>query len=43
MIKNKRKNSLDIKLNTYSEKHMIYYNTGMYDMPFVSELNLKNN
>ena len=41
MIKNKRKKSSSIKYNTFSKKRMIYYNTGMYDMPFVSQLKLK--
>ena len=40
MIKKKRK--LDIKCTSFSERRMIYYNTGMYDMPFVSHLNSKN-
>ena len=41
--RNKRKNSLNIKYRTFSQKRMIYYNTGMYDMPFVFHLNTKNN
>ena len=41
--RNKRKNSLDIKCKTFSQRRMIYYNTGMYDMPFVFHLNSKNN
>ena len=40
MIKKKKK--LDIKCTSFSERRMIYYNTGMYDMPFVSHLNSKN-
>ena len=40
MIKNRRKKSLDFK---FSEKRMIYYNTGMYDMPFVTNFNMKSN
>ena len=40
--RNKRKNSLDIKYKTFSQRRMIYYNTGMYDMPFVFHLNSKN-
>ena len=40
MIKNKRKKSLDFK---FSERRMIYYNTGMYDMPFVTHFNTNNN
>ena len=39
-IKNKRKKSLDFK---FSERRMIYYNTGMYDMPFVTHFNTNNN
>ena len=41
--KNKRPNSLNIKNNIFHEKRMIYYNTGMYDMPFVSHLNSDRN
>ena len=40
MIKKER--NLDIKCTSFSERRMIYYNTGMYDMPFVSHLNSKN-
>ena len=42
MIKNKRKNLFDIKFHTYSEKRMLYYNTGKYDMPLVSDFNSNN-
>ena len=38
MIKNKRNFSSNI--NCFSERRMIYYNTGRYDMPFVSQLKL---
>ena len=41
--KNKRPNSLNIKNNIFHEKRMIYYNTGMYDMPFASHLNSDRN
>ena len=43
---NKRKKKYTINTNNYDRnyhtKRMIYYNTGMYDMPFVSHLKLKN-
>ena len=41
--KKKRPNSLNIKNNIFHEKRMIYYNTGMYDMPFASHLNSDRN
>ena len=41
--KKKRPNSLNIKNSIFHEKRMIYYNTGMYDMPFVSHLNSDRN
>ena len=44
MIKKKKSpNSLNIKNNIFHEKRMIYYNTGMYDMPFASHLNSDRN
>ena len=43
---NKKKKQKTINTNNfnrnYHTKRMIYYNTGMYDMPFVSHLNLIN-
>ena len=41
--KKKRPNSLNIKNNIFHEKRMIYYNTGMYDMPFASHINSDRN
>ena len=38
MIKKKKIKSLDIKSISNIEKRILYYNTGRYDMPFVSNL-----
>ena len=38
MIKKKKIKSLDIKSISNREKRILYYNTGRYDMPFVTNL-----
>lgn len=38
MIKKKKIKSLDIKQISNAEKRILYYNTGRYDMPFVTNL-----
>ena len=38
MIKKKKTKSLDIKSISNIEKRILYYNTGRYDMPFVTNL-----
>ena len=38
MIKKKKIKSLEFNFYSNSDKRILYYNTGKYDMPFVSNL-----